>query len=144
MSQPVDSSRVDPIDAFVERRMNGIHGLLVVLRAPGELPSSAAHGPCAHADRRDLQIARTQSLFLHSSILPGRRIPRLPCIPRIPGLPCIPLSYLGIRAVGGLGVRPRISFDDAADRLRKSPYVGGLLDELSCSQFQRPRAIGVM
>src|ERR1700722_20408614 len=53
-------------------------------------------------------------------------------------------SYSGIRALGGRAAPPRISLDDAADCLCESPDVGRLLDELPCSQFQRPHAIGVM
>ena len=126
MPQAVDGRRIDPVDALVQRRMNGVHRLVVVLRAPGELPSSAAHGPRAHADRRDFQIARTQSSLLHFSILPALR------------------SQSRARRVAFSLRWPAHRCDDAANRCGKGLNVGRLLDKFPRSQFQYPGPLGVV
>ena len=50
---------------MVERRVDGGNRFVVILRSPGERPSSAAHGPRAHADGRQLHIAVAKPFLLH-------------------------------------------------------------------------------
>src|ERR1700691_881946 len=57
MAQAVDRGRVDPVDARIQRGVYGRYGLVGVLRAPGESPTAATHGPCAGADGRNVHIA---------------------------------------------------------------------------------------
>jgi hypothetical protein len=47
MSQAVDGSRIDPVDAQVERAVNGGDGFIVVLRpqANSQLPPPMAQAP---------------------------------------------------------------------------------------------------
>ncbi len=60
MTQPVDRCGIDPVDAPVEARVNCGEGFSVVLRAPRELPFSAAYGPSPDANWRDVQVTLTQ------------------------------------------------------------------------------------
>ena len=54
MAKSIDRRGVDPVDAAVERGVDGADGVVVVLRSPGEGEASAADGPRANAERRDL------------------------------------------------------------------------------------------
>src|SRR5262249_36933633 len=45
VAQAVDGRRVDPVDARVQRLVDGGDRVAVVLAAPGELPARAADGP---------------------------------------------------------------------------------------------------
>jgi hypothetical protein len=47
---------IDPVDAEIERAMDGGDGVVVVLGAPAILPVAAADGPRAKADGRDFEI----------------------------------------------------------------------------------------
>ena len=38
VAEAVDGGGIDPVDAEVEGAMDGVYGVVVVLRAPGELP----------------------------------------------------------------------------------------------------------
>src|ERR1035438_5743896 len=49
----------------VERRVDGGNRFVVILRAPGERPSSAAHRPRAHADRGQLHVAVAEPFLDH-------------------------------------------------------------------------------
>ena len=40
----------------IERAMDGVDGLVVVLRPPGELPVAAADGPRAKADGSEVKV----------------------------------------------------------------------------------------
>ena len=56
VAQSVDGRGVDPVDAQIERAMNGGDGVVVVLRTPGVLPVAAADGPGAEADGSEMKI----------------------------------------------------------------------------------------
>jgi hypothetical protein len=65
MPQAVNGSRVDPVDAAVERGLNGCDRLVVVLRSPGKSPSAAANGPRTHTDARDHHVGIPQPFRFH-------------------------------------------------------------------------------
>jgi hypothetical protein len=52
---------------MIERGMDGVYRFRIVLRSPPERPTTASHGPRAHADRRQFHIAVAQTLSLHLS-----------------------------------------------------------------------------
>src|SRR5690606_9681304 len=60
-ARAVDRRRVDPVDAVVDRRMDGRDAVRIVLAAP--LP--AADGPRPDADRRDLEARCSQCASNH-------------------------------------------------------------------------------
>jgi hypothetical protein len=60
MAEPVDSRRVDPVDAALDRVTDGGDRLLVVLAAPAHRPIAAADGPGAEPDRRDVHIGAAE------------------------------------------------------------------------------------
>jgi hypothetical protein len=53
MAHAVNGSRVDPVNAKLERAMNRGNGCLVVLLAPTKLPTRSTDCPGAKADWRD-------------------------------------------------------------------------------------------
>ena len=65
MAEAVHGGGVDPIDAAVERRVDGGDRLVVVLRSPGEGPAAAADRPRADADGRQLHVAVAETFLLH-------------------------------------------------------------------------------
>ncbi len=74
-AEAVDGGRVDPVDAGVERLVNGGDGVGVVLGAPAPFISRAADGPGAEAHRRDVQVRFSQSLDVHcGSLFQGEKI----------------------------------------------------------------------
>src|SRR5215469_2993169 len=68
MTQAVNGSGVDPVNAEIKRRLDGGYRIAVVLRTPGPLPTASAHRPCANADGSNLQVARPQLPGLHRSL----------------------------------------------------------------------------
>jgi hypothetical protein len=60
MAQSIRRGGIDPVDASVKACVNGGYGFLIILRAPSELPVSAANGPSSHAYWRDLQVTSSQ------------------------------------------------------------------------------------
>ena len=56
VTEAVDGGRVDPVDAEFEGAVNSGDRIIVVLRAPTELPAAAAESPGAEAHRRDVDI----------------------------------------------------------------------------------------
>src|SRR4029077_17040560 len=60
MSQSVDGSRVDPVDAQIQGMAHGRNGIGVVLRPPAEGPSATANGPRTKPHGCNLESARTQ------------------------------------------------------------------------------------
>src|SRR6185312_8942195 len=65
MPETVYGGGVDPVDAFIESRVNRVDGSVVILRAPGECPTGAAHGPRADSEGSDVKIAVSQPSGLH-------------------------------------------------------------------------------
>ena len=70
---PVEGSRVDPVDAAVQRGMDGPHRVAVVLRPPVDPPLSRprADGRGADADARDQQVARAEAAPIHNGVQRG-------------------------------------------------------------------------
>src|SRR5262249_24817815 len=56
VAQPVDGRRVNPVNAGVQRLVDGRDGVNVVLGTPGEFPAPAADGPSPEADRGNEQV----------------------------------------------------------------------------------------
>ncbi len=56
MAQSVDRCCIDPVDAQVEGALDGGDGIVIVLRAPTELPVTSTDGPGAKADGGDLHV----------------------------------------------------------------------------------------
>src|SRR5208282_5781234 len=69
MPQAIYGSRVDPVDAQFQRPMNGGDGVIVVLRAPGELPATAPDRPGSITYGRDLQIGLAKLPGFHFNLL---------------------------------------------------------------------------
>src|SRR5262249_18632091 len=69
VAQPVDGRGVDPVDAGVQRLLDGGDGVAVVLGPPGEFPARPADGPGPEADRGDEQVGISKLSSLHSSPL---------------------------------------------------------------------------
>src|ERR1700687_1032480 len=69
VSQTIDGGRVDPVDAEFERAVNGGNGVVVVLRAPSELPVRAANGPGSVAYGSDVQVGIAKLACLHFNLL---------------------------------------------------------------------------
>jgi hypothetical protein len=69
MSEPVRGRGVDPVHAQLERPVDRGERLLVVLRAPGELPATAADGPRAEADAGDVQAGGAELRGLECRLL---------------------------------------------------------------------------
>ena len=63
MAQAVNGRSVDPVDAGVQRLVNGRDRILIVLCSPSRIPSRAADRPRSEADRRDVQV-RVPSRFV--------------------------------------------------------------------------------
>src|SRR5439155_12719572 len=59
-AEAVGSGGVDPVDAQLERPVDRRDRLLVLLRAPAELPAAAADSPRAEADAGDLETGMAQ------------------------------------------------------------------------------------
>src|SRR5260370_21071374 len=55
-TQAVEGGSVDPVDAQLQRAMNGGNRIGVVLRAPGKFPATSTEGPGAEADGRNLEL----------------------------------------------------------------------------------------
>ena len=68
-AEAVGVRRVDPVDAAIERLMNGSDGVRVLLRSPAHAPVIPANGPSTEPDGREFEIAVAQLAFLH-----GRRV----------------------------------------------------------------------
>src|SRR5215469_3091048 len=68
MTQAINGSGVDPVNAEIKRRLDGGDRIAVVLRTPGPLPAASSHRPCANADGSDLQVARPELPGLHRSL----------------------------------------------------------------------------
>jgi len=64
MAKAIGGSRVDPVDASIDRRQDRAQGFFIVLRAPAELPRTA-HRPRAQADGGQRHIGIAQFAFLH-------------------------------------------------------------------------------
>jgi hypothetical protein len=47
VAKAVDGGGIDPIDTELEGAVNGGNRIIVVLRAPAELPTASADGPCS-------------------------------------------------------------------------------------------------
>jgi hypothetical protein len=60
MAEPIRRGGIDPVDASVKACVNGGYGFLIILRAPSELPVSAANGPGSHANWCDVQVASSE------------------------------------------------------------------------------------
>src|SRR5262249_6125199 len=65
MAKPVHRGRIDPVDAAVERRLNGLDRLAVVLGTPCKSPSSAPHRPSTHPERRYFHVAVAELFQFH-------------------------------------------------------------------------------
>ena len=62
----VEGSRVDPVDAHVERRADRCDRVASILRAPAHPPGGiGADRRGAHADARDLEVARAEPPRIH-------------------------------------------------------------------------------
>src|SRR5207302_10896033 len=59
VTHSINSGRVDPVNAKLERAMNRGDGRLVILLAPTKLPTRSTDSPGAKANWRDLQIRIT-------------------------------------------------------------------------------------
>ena len=70
MAETVYGRGIDPVDALIERGVNGADGSVVILRPPRECPSGAAHGPCADPEGRDLKITVSKLSGLHENTVP--------------------------------------------------------------------------
>ena len=70
--QAVDGGRVDPADALLDRRFNGVHRQGVVVVAP---PAAAANGPGAHTEKGHLDAAFSDRDILHLIFLHARSVP---------------------------------------------------------------------
>ena len=70
--QAVDGGRVDPADALLDRRFNGVHRKGVVVVAP---PAAAANGPGAHTEKGHLDAAFSDRDILHLIFLHARSVP---------------------------------------------------------------------
>ena len=64
-TQPVDGRGIDPVDAEIERGVDGSHRVVVLLAAPAELPVAATDGPGAEADGSDVEVRVTEGSFFH-------------------------------------------------------------------------------
>ncbi len=56
VADAVDGRGVDPVDAELERAVNCADRIIIVLRAPSEVPARAADGPGSVAYGRDLHV----------------------------------------------------------------------------------------
>jgi hypothetical protein len=59
-AEAVGSRRVDPVHTEIDGAPDGSERLLVVLRAPPELPAATTDRPCAEPDSGDLKARRTE------------------------------------------------------------------------------------
>jgi hypothetical protein len=76
VAEAVGGGGVDPVDAELERAVDRLDRLLVILRAPAELPATAADRPGAEANAGDLQtgvpqLSRLEPCLLHDFSLLG-------------------------------------------------------------------------
>src|SRR5947209_6825578 len=60
MAEPIQCCGINPVKAIVQGRVNGGNGIVFVLAAHAAVPPSAADGPGADSDRRNLKIAVPQ------------------------------------------------------------------------------------
>src|SRR6266404_6606803 len=67
VTQAVHRRGVDPVHAQLKRAMDCSYGIIVVLFAPGELPSRAPNGPRPVAHRCDIQIRSSKLFRFHNS-----------------------------------------------------------------------------
>src|SRR5689334_434352 len=65
MAHSVNSRSVDPVNAKLERAMNRIDRLLIVLVAPTEFPTGSADCPGSKTDRCDEQVRITELFRFH-------------------------------------------------------------------------------
>ena len=65
MAHSINGSRVDPVNAKLQRAMNRGDGRLVVLLAPTKLPTRPTDCPGTKANWRDGQIGVTEALRFH-------------------------------------------------------------------------------
>src|SRR5689334_16434897 len=65
VAQSIDGSRVDPVNAKLERAMNCSDGRLVILVTPTMLPTRSTDSPGAEAERRNVNIRVSQSFSFH-------------------------------------------------------------------------------
>jgi len=68
MAESIDPRCVDPVDAALDRVLQCRQAISVILCPPAELPPLPRNGPSAHANWRNQQLGRTQSILLHKHL----------------------------------------------------------------------------
>src|SRR5271169_6857664 len=68
MTEAVDGGGVDPVDAQLQRAVDGGDGIIIVLFSPAELPSCAADGPGAVSDGCNMHVRISKLFRFHDQI----------------------------------------------------------------------------
>lgn len=69
MAKAIDRGRIDPIDPQLYPSDDGADRVLVILRAPTELPPAAANGEGPQPDDGELKVGVAELLGSHLRIL---------------------------------------------------------------------------
>src|ERR1700730_2245902 len=77
MAETIERSRVNPVEAVIQRSVNCRNGVVLVLRPHASVPATSTNRPRADSEGSDVEVATSKLPFFHWQSVLGADLGRI-------------------------------------------------------------------